>query len=206
MKNLIVNTLHRADRLAVGALALSLLMIGGAMAYNPHAEQTAPVAKVEIAAPMAAMKAAPSPAEVAAMKMLDERRCLAEAMYYEARGEGYSGQKAIAEVVFQRMHSGLYPSSICGVVYEGAHRRHGCQFSFACNGAMNERKSPVAWQRARQLAARIMTGAEPLGDLTGHALLFHAVDVQPGWADVLTPTVQIGNHVFYRNIPRTRES
>jgi spore germination cell wall hydrolase CwlJ-like protein len=124
-------------------------------------------------------------------------------MYYEARGEGTSGEKAVAEVVFHRMRHGNYGHSICAVVYEGA-GRPGCQFSFVCSGELAQRKSMAAWRESEVLAARILTGEVRLGDTTGDATHFHAVSVQPGWADVMERTVQIGNHIFYKSAPRSR--
>ncbi len=139
-------------------------------------------------------------------RMLAEQRCLAEAMYYEARGEGPDGEKAIAEVVFHRMRAAGFPHSICGVVYQRAATGRGCQFSFTCNGQMENPKTSGAWARARRLAGRILTGLVQLGDMTEDAIAFHAVAVQPGWGDHLIRTIQIGNHVFYRAAPRTRSS
>jgi spore germination cell wall hydrolase CwlJ-like protein len=129
--------------------------------------------------------------------LLAEHRCLSEVMYYEARGEGQDGQKAVAEVVFHRLRHGHYGHSICAVVYEGA-STHGCQFSFACNGELAARKSGGAWRSAEILAARILTGETALRDITGDATHFHAVSVAPDWAGNMERTVQIGNHIFYR--------
>jgi spore germination cell wall hydrolase CwlJ-like protein len=139
-------------------------------------------------------------------RMLAEQRCLAEAMYYEARGEGVDGEKAIAEVVFHRMRARGFPHSICGVVYQRAAAGHGCQFSFTCNGELDLPKSLGAWLRAKRLAGRILTGLVPLGDVTENAIAFHALDVQPGWGDHLVRTIQIGNHVFYRAAFRSTRS
>jgi len=113
------------------------------------------------------------------------------------------GQKAVAEVVFHRMRTGNYGHSICAVVYEGADKA-GCQFSFACSGELKQAKSPQAWLRAEILAARILTGEENLGDVTGGATSFHAISVQPDWANDLQRTVQIGNHIFYKNALHAR--
>ncbi len=141
---------------------------------------------------------APTPMELALARFLAEQRCLAEAMYYEARGEGAEGEMAIAEVVFHRMRSTGYPHSVCGVVFQGMDGGHGCQFSFACNGEMLRPKTVRAWAHARMLAGRILAGLVHLGDMTEDATSFHAVDVQPEWSDRLIRTVQIGNHIFYR--------
>lgn len=156
--------------------------------------------------PVRTVTTVPSAAQMTLIRILQDQRCLAEAMYYEARGEGRSGQEAIAEVVFHRMRAPGYPHSICGVVYQGAGNGHGCQFSFACNGKLQEPKTAAAWYRARTLAAKIMAGVVPLGDITGDAISFHAADVQPEWADRLEKTIQIGNHVFYRAAARTKSS
>ncbi len=210
----VVHALRRADRHAFGALALAVIVIGGSARYTPPADQSAFAAPVVAARAVASAQRltptaavySPTATERAIKAALAERRCLADALYYEARGEGMEGQKAIAEVIFARKRSAGYPKSICGVVYEGAWRGHGCQFSFACNGAMYDRKNMGAWMRAKKLAGLIMAGDIRLGGLTGHATMFHAVNVDPDWASVLTPTVRIGNHIFYRNVPRRIET
>jgi spore germination cell wall hydrolase CwlJ-like protein len=140
----------------------------------------------------------PSQAELLAQVFLQQGNCLADAMYYEARGEGRAGQLAIAEVVYNRMRSGYYPNTICSVVFEGASHHTGCQFSFTCSGDMARRKSPVVWRRTQRLALQIVTGIVQLQNTTGGALSFHAVDVAPGWADTMARTTQIGHHIFYR--------
>jgi spore germination cell wall hydrolase CwlJ-like protein len=156
--------------------------------------------------PAVAAAEAPRPAADTVMtQLLAEHKCLSEVLYYEARGEGTSGQKAIAEVVFHRMNHGDYGHSICAVVYEGA-KHPGCQFSFACNGDMKRAKQPQAWREAEALAAKIMTGQMNLKNATGGAVNFHAVSVSPDWADTMDKTTQIGNHIFYRGASRTRES
>jgi spore germination cell wall hydrolase CwlJ-like protein len=135
-----------------------------------------------------------------------EARCLADAMYYEARGEGVKGEKAVAEVVLQRTRDRFYPTTICGVVHEGvrAHRRSGCQFTFACDGSMRRPKDLETWEEARELAERIMAGKVKLGNMTGRAIAYHSVAVDPFWADYMIKTAQIGNHVFYRRDPMAR--
>ncbi len=220
--------LRRADRAVVVAGLLTIAMATGAATglYNPHTEQihgssvrhASPVgatdsvvasASVEaLQMPMAvnAIAARPSAAEIAMVKIAAEQRCLAEAMYYEARGEGVQGEEAIAEVVFHRLHSRGFPASICGVVHQGSNDGLGCQFSFVCNGEMLRPKSIIAWAHANLLAAKILCGSVPLGDATGGAISFHAADVEPDWSVSLERTVQIGKHVFYRPLARTRAS
>jgi spore germination cell wall hydrolase CwlJ-like protein len=211
------DALLRSDRVLVVALAIVLAAVsaavGAAAGYRPHTEQIkTAVVMVKPAAPVRsadAVQVAVQPADktlaedLIINKLRAEHRCLSEVIYYEARGEGVKGQKAVAEVVFHRMRTGNYGHSICAVVYEGANKP-GCQFSFACNGDTKHAKSPRAWLRAEVLAARILTGEESLGDVTGGATSFHAVSVQPDWANDLQRTVQIGNHIFYKNASRSR--
>ena len=135
--------------------------------------------------------------DLALARLVLEHRCLAEALYYEARGEGRTGQKAVAEVVFHRMNHGHYGHSICAVVYEGS-RHPGCQFSFTCNGDMAHPREEAAWAQAEQLAAQILTGEITLHNMTGGATNYHAVSVNPYWAPTLKKTARIGRHVFYR--------
>ena len=211
------DALLRSDRVLAVAFAVVLVAVsaavGAAAAYRPHTEQMrTAVVVAEPAAPVAPVAAAPAALQPADKTLVDEliinklkaeHRCLSEVIYYEARGEGAKGQKAVAEVVFHRMRTGNYGHSICAVVYEGADRT-GCQFSFACNGELKHAKSPQAWLRAEILAARILTGEENLGDVTGGATSFHAISVQPDWANDLQRTVQIGNHIFYKNALHAR--
>jgi spore germination cell wall hydrolase CwlJ-like protein len=139
-------------------------------------------------------------------QLLAEHRCLSEVLYYEARGEGDKGQKAVAEVVFHRMNSGNYGHSICAVVYEGA-GRPGCQFTFTCNGDLDRKKDDIAWLNSERLAAQILTDQAWRKDTTGGATNYHATTTEPVWAPTLVKTGQIGNHVFYRNaVARARNS
>ena len=211
----------RSDRMLVIALSAILAagsaVVGAAAANHPSTDKVAVVAvapvgvaavaalpKVPVAPrPAAVPQHAASGADLALAQLLAEHRCLSEVMYYEARGEGRDGQLAVAEVVFHRLRHGDYGHSICAVVYEGA-GSSGCQFSFTCNGELEEQKSQVAWHAAEVLAARILTGEVALKDITGDATHFHAASIAPDWAgDVgMERTVQIGNHIFYR---RSRE-
>jgi spore germination cell wall hydrolase CwlJ-like protein len=146
-----------------------------------------------------------SPLARAKARQAAQAECLAQVIYYEARGEGVAGEKAVAEVVLQRIVTGDYPETVCGVVYEGVQPdRRDCQFSFACDGSLRKPKDAAAWTRIRQLADNIMTGAVRLSGQTGHAIAYHSVEVTPAWADTMTRTAQIGNHVFYKRDPLTR--
>ena len=130
-----------------------------------------------------------------------EHQCLAEAVYYEARSESRSGQFAVADVVKNRVKSKHYPNTICGVVYEGAHRPFACQFSFACDGSTDESPKGFAWQRSQEIAQLSLTGFVP--DLTKNSTHYHTVKVKPDWAETLEFKTQIGFHKFYR--PSWRE-
>lgn len=121
--------------------------------------------------------------------------CLAQAVYYEARGEPAEGQAAVAQVVLNRSRSGVHPTDLCGVVFEGA-ARPGCQFSFACDGRLGGRRpDPVAWRRAEEVAAATLSG-RTRPELDG-ALNYHADYVRPRWAAGLQRTAEIGRHIFY---------
>lgn len=197
-----IQALVRADRAVAIAVFLVMATVGTAAAYNPYAEdilaRSAPMVSQDIdvapAEPMKALAQAPSPSELAMVKIAAEQSCLAEAMYYEARGDGARGEEAVAEVVFNRMHNGRYPGTICGVVHDG------CQFSFVCDGAERVRKEAAAWNEARRLATEIVSGYRPLGAVTGGATSYHADYVAPEW-DGMVETGRVGNHIFYRRAP-----
>jgi spore germination cell wall hydrolase CwlJ-like protein len=127
----------------------------------------------------------------------DERRCLAQAIYFEARGEPPGGQAAVAGVILARTRDERYPSSICRVVYQNAQRRNACQFSFACDGVRDSIMEPRAWQRAKRIANHVLGGRWPLHHIRG-ATHYHATYVSPGWAPKMKRLAKIGRHVFYR--------
>lgn len=123
--------------------------------------------------------------------------CLAKALYFEARGETVKGQFAVAEVILNRVDSGRYPNSVCGVVNQGANdRRKGCQFSFACDGIADTIREKGAYARVAKIARLMMDGAPRA--LTGGATHFHTTNVRPGWARRFPNTARIGSHLFYR--------
>lgn len=202
------DAISRSDRVLVAAMAIILATasaaIGASLTYHPAGAKPQSAPAPVVARTVAARDMQPA-SDTVMSQLLAEHKCLSEVMYYEARGEGMGGQKAIAEVVFHRMNHGDYGHSICAVVYEGA-AHPGCQFSFACNGDMKKAKQPAAWHQAEMLAARIMTGEVPLKNATNGATNFHAISVSPDWADTKERTTQIGNHIFYRDVGRTRAS
>lgn len=135
-------------------------------------------------------------------KSVREQRCLAEAIYYEARGESRIGQMAVAEVVANRVRSSIYPDSFCAVVYQGSDRATGCQFSFTCDGSMNKRPRGAAWREANVIASQVLMGMGR--SLTNRATHYHTTAIDPYWSASLVETTRIGAHVFYRN-PTKRE-
>ena len=130
-------------------------------------------------------------------KMSSEKRCLAEAVYFEARSEPVEGQAAVAQVVLNRVSSGLYPPSICGVVYQGRRHYMGCQFSFACEGKSLRITEAESWSTAVRIADEVLAGQTYLSQV-GRSTHYHADYVRPYWAHTLTRMEKIGHHVFYK--------
>ncbi len=124
-------------------------------------------------------------------------KCLADAIYFEARGESVRGQMAVAQVVINRVFSGYYPNHVCGVVYQNAHRRFRCQFTFACDGLPERINEPVAWERAKHIARDALDGNFWLNDV-GKATHYHARWVHPWWVHEMRRLDRIGVHTFYR--------
>jgi len=129
-----------------------------------------------------------------------EQRCLAEAVYFESRGEPEQGQAAVAQVVLNRAKSGLYPANICGVVYQNRHRYMGCQFSFACEGKSLRITDDASWQTATRIAHAVVEGRTYLADVGG-ATHYHADYVKPRWSRRLRKMDVIGRHIFYQLRP-----
>ena len=123
--------------------------------------------------------------------------CLAQAVWYEAASESEAGQRAVAQVVLNRVAHSSWPSSVCGVVYEGSQRTTGCQFSFTCDGSLARKASGASWTRAQRIAASALAGDiyAPIG-LATH---YHTLWVNPYWAGSLDHVGTIGAHRFYRN-------
>jgi spore germination cell wall hydrolase CwlJ-like protein len=126
-------------------------------------------------------------------------KCLADAIYFEARGEPVRGQMAVAQVVINRVFSGHYPNNICGVVYQSTrrHRRLRCQFSFTCDGIPDRITEPDAWERATRIARDALDGNFWLNDI-GKATHYHARWVYPRWVHEMRRLDRIGVHTFYR--------
>ena len=127
-----------------------------------------------------------------------QRLCLTQGIYYEARGESAMGRLAVAEVILNRVASGRYPKTICGVVFQGA-KSHRCQFSFACmKNVMNRPRNPVAWRKAQRLAHYVLSGRVNTS-VIGSATYYHATYVNPYWAPSMVEVAKIGRHIFYRS-------
>lgn len=124
--------------------------------------------------------------------------CLTSAIYYEAGNEPEDGQRAVAQVVLNRARNPIWPSSVCGVVYQGTERTDlRCQFTFGCDGSMARVPAAAAWVRARRIAQEALAGRvyAPVG-LATH---YHTLAVRPDWSGSLRPVAVIGAHIFYRN-------
>ncbi len=135
----------------------------------------------------------------ARLKSARELDCLTQAVYFEARGETPRGQAAVATVVLNRVKNPAFPKTVCAVVYQGAARNSGCQFSFACDGSMRRGREMAAWSRARHVAARALSGVV-LAEV-GKATHFHTTGVAPIWGPRMLRVAQVGLHVFYRFNP-----
>ncbi|HVY34422.1 MAG TPA: cell wall hydrolase [Caulobacteraceae bacterium] len=122
--------------------------------------------------------------------------CLTQAVYYEARGESAEGQRAVAQVVLNRVHHPAFPKTVCAVVFQGAAVGHGCQFSFACDGSMHDRREPAAWRRAETVAARALGGVVMAS--VGKSTHFHAVGYGSQWDGDMIRVAQVGMHIFFR--------
>jgi spore germination cell wall hydrolase CwlJ-like protein len=135
--------------------------------------------------------------------LLDEKsrakseKCLAEAVYFEARGEAVRGQIAVAQVVMNRTFSGFYPNTVCGVVYQNKHRHLACQFTFACDNVADVVREPDMWDRAQKIAKAMLDGQLwlPEVDKSTH---YHAYWVRPSWVSEMKKMYKFGVHTFYR--------
>jgi hypothetical protein len=129
-----------------------------------------------------------------------EQRCLAEAVYFEARSEPEEGRAAVAQVVLNRARSGLYPSTVCGVVYQNRHRHLACQFTFACEGKALRITETESWEAAKRIARDVSEGRTYLAEVGG-STHYHADYVKPYWAKRLKRMDVIGRHIFYQLRP-----
>ena len=129
------------------------------------------------------------PATKASRANTDDIACLAEAVYFEARGTSDKGQKAVAHVVLNRANSPKFPDSVCGVIADK------CQFSYKCDGRPDVLANPSDRERALELARQVLSGAS---DITQGALFFHAASMEPGWFNTRPKVGAFGGNIFYR--------
>jgi hypothetical protein len=123
-------------------------------------------------------------------------QCLSDAIYYEAANEPDAGQRAVAQVIINRMRHPSYPNSVCGVIYQGSERATGCQFSYSCDGSMARTPARAAWLRGQRVAIEALAGS--VYTPVGMATHYHATYVYPYWAPSLDFIGTIGAHRFYR--------
>jgi len=148
----------------------------------------------DISAEDHAWAATPLPAEVFTAK---EQKCLAEGIYFEARGEELKGQAAVAQVILNRVRNPAYPNTICGVVYQNENWRNRCQFSFACDRIPDLILSPWHWKTAKEIAMAVTAGKIWFEEV-GSSTHYHATYVKPPWGRTMKRVAKIGKHIFYR--------
>ena len=124
-------------------------------------------------------------------------KCLADAIYFEARGEAVRGQIAVAQVVMNRTFSGFYPTTVCGVVYQNKHRHMACQFTFACDDTPDVVNEPDMWDRAKKIAKAMLDGQLWLPEVA-KSTHYHAYWVRPSWVSEMKKMYKFGVHTFYR--------
>lgn len=147
--------------------------------------------RVLFVATLAALAALPAAAQDKAEKPTKaEVKCVAEAVYHEARGTSETSQEAVAHVVVNRAESEEFPDDVCAVVEDG------CQFSYECDGKPEAMTEPEAREQAVDTAEAVLEGEAP--DPTGGALYYHNGTVKPDWAEEFYPTAEIGGQTFYR--------
>ena len=127
-------------------------------------------------------------------------KCLAEALYFEARGEPIKGQFAVAEVILNRVKSEEFPNSICSVINQGTGRKHACQFSYTCDGKLERVSNKVSYDQMVRIAGIMIDGVTQ--PLTAGATYYHATSVRPFWARRFENTVTIGVHKFYKPVKK----
>ncbi|MDB2668549.1 cell wall hydrolase [Alphaproteobacteria bacterium] len=126
----------------------------------------------------------------------EARHCLAQAIYFEARSEPVKGWEAVADVVINRTHNAKYPSTICGVVFQGEYQRHSCQFSFACDGLSDRARNRRLWKQALDVSHRKLIENRERSE-TAYATHYHADYVTPYWSEKMVRLTKIGRHIFY---------
>jgi spore germination cell wall hydrolase CwlJ-like protein len=137
----------------------------------------------------------PKPFRASAIDNSRAQQCMTSAIYYEAGMEPDAGQRAVAQVILNRVRHPSYPGTVCGVIFQGSERRTGCQFSYTCDGSLNRKPSSYHWKRAQKVAAEALAGR--INSMVGTATHYHATYVYPYWAPSLKFLGTIGAHRFY---------
>jgi spore germination cell wall hydrolase CwlJ-like protein len=166
-------------------------------AKSPPAENQTVAPKGEVTGPGKRPKTPAERLGLDAKSRAKSEKCLADAVYFESRGESKRGQIAVAQVVMNRVFSGFYPTNVCGVVYQNAHRKLACQFTFACDNVPDVVNEPAMWQQAKDIARDMLDGKLWLPEV-GHSTHYHAYWVHPGWVREMQKMHKIGVHSFYR--------
>jgi len=138
---------------------------------------------------------------VASAAAASDEHCLAEAMYFEARNQGWRGMVAVGVVIQNRVRDPRYPTDVCKVVRQGRYWRgnpirHQCQFSYYCDGKPERPSEPKPWRQALDLARLLLSTKLVLTGIED-ATHYHTTTVKPRWATALEPRSQIGDHLFY---------
>lgn len=167
-----------------------------AVAQGPETVQQLAVQRARDADAVASLAAFTHDDYDRAKEEIAQRRCLAEAIYYEARSENGRGQLAVAEVVLNRVADVRYPKTVCGVVYQGSRLSTGCQFTFTCDGSLRHKPRGAAWREAQAVAMHSLLKLS--APVTHNATHYHTHAVNPIWRAGLVQTNNIGSHVFYR--------
>jgi spore germination cell wall hydrolase CwlJ-like protein len=194
-------------RSKLGGLLLKPALGGLRAAIDPEAQGTVPRSKPETASLFGWLRTrmAPAPQDHSwASKPLPlsvyepaQQKCLAEGIYFEARGESVEGQAAVAQVILNRVKAPVYPDTICGVVYQNKSWRNRCQFSFACDRVPDRIRNQKAWGVAQRVAAEVTSGKAWNPEI-GSSTHYHATYVKPRWAGRMKRMDRIGRHIFYK--------
>lgn len=195
---------ERATLKTLGAARLAEIRRAGTQTPNGLGEGvTVGTRNVDAGAAVQLAAAAPRKLDIPAIDALPgvsggaQWQCLAEAVYFESRGEPLDGQIAVAEVVLNRVDDRRYPNTVCGVTKQGVGNGRSCQFSYACDGNSDVMRAGAARDRSEKIASLMIAGRER--NVTKGATHFHTRAIRPGWAGRLTRTAAIGHHLFYRS-------
>ncbi len=209
---------HPREAIGAGVLAfVTAVAIGSLTVINPattapaHAAPPAPPPLIlQQVAPQQALKvnseiplaSGPNPAaspfefKGSATSRTQALNCLASAVYYEAGNQDTDGERAVAQVVLNRVRHPAFPNSVCGVVYQGSTRATGCQFTFTCDGSLAREPDADGWRRAWKVAEDALSGS--VYAPVGWATHYHADYVLPTWASSMAKNAIVGAHLFYR--------